>query len=63
MHLAFVLVVFVLAEIFAAWALLQYPRTGDQISLWTGLLAFIGGLGLCVHAVRYARKMDTAQLR
>ena len=59
-HLAFALAMVVLIEIFAAWALLQYPRTGEQLSLWAGLLALIVGVGLFVHAIRFARRMGAA---
>ena len=61
-HLIFILVVIVTAELFGARELWYYRTTGDPVTLWMGILSLAGGLGACVYAVVFVRKMDSAEI-
>jgi hypothetical protein len=59
-HLVFILFVIVSAELFAAREFWYYQATGDVVTLWMGILALVGGLGVTVYAFFFVRKMDSS---
>lgn len=61
-HLLFILCAIVLADMFGAWAVYNYPATGDAALLWMGIPALLGGLALCVYAYFFVRRMDRAHI-
>ena len=61
-HLIFILIVIMGAEMFGARELFQFRQTGETGALWLGILALAGGLGLCVYAFHFVRKMDSADI-
>jgi hypothetical protein len=61
-HLVFILIVIVTAEMFGARQLWYYQHTGSLATLWMGILALVGGLGLSVYALFFVRKMDAADI-
>jgi len=61
-HLIFILIVIVTAEMFGARAIWQYRLTSDLGTLWLGILSLLGGLGLSVYAFYFVRKMDSADI-
>ena len=61
-HLIFMLIVIMSAEMFGAREIFVYRATQDVGSLWLGVLALFGGLALCVYAFFFVRKMDAADI-
>jgi hypothetical protein len=61
-HLIFILIVIMTAEMFGARELFQFRQTGEFGSLWLGILSLLGGLALCVYAFYFVRKMDSADI-
>ena len=61
-HLIFILIVIVSAEMFGARELFQFRQTGEVGALLLGVLSLLGGLGLCVYAYYFVRKMDSADI-
>lgn len=61
-HLIFILIAIMTAEMFGARELFHYQHDGDPLTLWLGILALVGGLGLSVYAVFFVRKMDSSGL-
>ncbi len=59
-HLIFILIVIVTAELFGAREIWYYQHTRDVATLWMGILALVGGLGLSLYALYFVRKMDSA---
>lgn len=62
-HLLFILIVIICAEMFAARELWLYPQTGDLVTLVLGIGTLVGGLLLSVYALLFVRKMDAAGIR
>ena len=61
-HLVFVLIVIISAEMFGARELYQYRMTGETSTLVLGIIALAGGLAACVYAFYFVRKMDSADI-
>ncbi len=61
-HLIFILLVIFSAEMFGAREFWYYSQTGDIATLWMGILSVLGGLGVCVYALFFVRKMDRADI-
>lgn len=61
-HLIFILIVIMTAEMFGARELYQFRQTGEIGALWLGILSLLGGLALCVYVYRFVRKMDSADI-
>jgi lipid-A-disaccharide synthase-like uncharacterized protein len=61
-HLIFILIVIISAEMFGARELYQYRIAGETSSLVLGLISLMGGLGACVYAFYFVRKMDSADI-
>ena len=59
-HLVFILLVIMAAEMFAVRELWLYRHTQELEALLLGILSLVGGLGLCVYAFVFVRKMDRA---
>ncbi len=61
-HLIFILIVIISAEMFGARELYQYRMEGETSSLVLGLISLLGGLIACVYAFYFVRKMDQADI-
>lgn len=61
-HLAFVMIVFVLADMFGAWAVYDYSTTRSVPTLIMGVVSFIIGFALIVYLVWFLRKLDRARI-
>jgi hypothetical protein len=61
-HLIFILIVIISAEMFGARELYQYRMGGETSALVLGLVALAGGLIACVYAFYFVRKMDEADI-
>lgn len=61
-HLIFILIVIISAEMFGAREIWHYQLTKDLGTLWMGILSLVGGLALCVYAFFFVRKMDSADI-
>ncbi len=59
-HLIFILLVIMAAEMFAVREIWFYRHTQELESLLLGILSLAGGLGLCVYAFLFVRRMDRA---
>ena len=63
-HLIFILLVFMGADLFGAWAIWSYRQAGDPVTLAMGVVSLVGGLGLAVYGWRLVRgfERDARQL-
>ncbi len=61
-HLVFILIVFIMADMFGAWGIHEYSTTGDKIPLVMGVLSFAFGFGLAGYAIWQVRKLDRAHV-
>ena len=61
-HLIFILIVIITAEMFGARELWLYQQTKDLATLWMGIVSLVGGLALCVYAYHFVRRMDSADI-
>ena len=59
-HLTFMLLAILGADLFGAWAVWSYTHTGNMLQLVLGLACVLGGLGLVLYVVRFVRRMDAA---
>jgi hypothetical protein len=59
-HLLFVFLAIVGADLFGVWSFWRYVLTGETWLLVWGVVTVLGGLGLIFYAVRFVRKMDAA---
>jgi hypothetical protein len=62
-HLVFLLIVIVGADLFGAWGVWSYTRTGEGLDLAMGIVSLVGGLGLVAYAYMLIRKLDAARIR
>ena len=62
-HLVFILLAIVGADLFGAWAVWSYAGTRDGLVLAMGILSLVGGFGLIVYAYRLVRGMDEAHIQ
>ena len=62
-HLTFMLLAILGADLFGAWAIWSYARTGAVSQLGLGIACVLGGLGLILYVVRFVRRMDAAGIR
>ena len=60
-HLVFILIAIIGAEMFGAWAIYHHPGL-DSPMMWLGIATLLGGLGLCWYAYSFVRKMDQADI-
>lgn len=61
MHLLFILLVIVGADLFGGWAI-WHARHGGPGSLWAlGALSIVGGFGLIVYAFRLVRGLERSE--
>jgi hypothetical protein len=63
LHLAFILLAIMGADLFGGWAVNEYGTTGDTGTLALGIACMVGGLGLAVYSIRVVRMMDQARIR
>jgi hypothetical protein len=61
-HLGFILVAFVLTDLFGAWAVHEHSRTHETATLIWGLLSFAAGFGLVGYALLVVRKFERSKL-
>ena len=61
-HLTFMLLAILGADLFGAWAVWSYLHTGDIARLGLGVACVLGGLGLIFYVVRFVRRMDAANI-
>lgn len=57
-HIAFILLVFMGADLFGGWALWHHAQNGDPALLVMGIASLIGGLGLAVYAWRLVSRLE-----
>lgn len=62
-HLTFMLLAILGADLFGAWAVWRYVQTGDVMLLGLGVACLLGGLGLIFYVTRFVRRMDAAGIR
>lgn len=61
-HLMFVLICMVAADVFGSWALWQHVTTPKPSLLVFGILSFAAGFGLVVYAIWFVHKSDRMHL-
>ncbi len=61
-HLAFILLSIVGADLFGAWTVWNYAENGNGGLLALGMLSILGGLGLIVYVVKLVRTFDHAEI-
>ena len=61
-HLIFILIVIITAEMFGARELWFYRQTGELGTLVMGIVSLVGGLALSVYAYHFVRRMDSADI-
>lgn len=61
-HLAFVLIVFVVADLFGAWAVHEFSTTGHQMTLVLGVLSFLLGFAMIGYLIWLLRKLEAARI-
>jgi hypothetical protein len=61
-HLLFILLAIVGADLFGVWAVWDWARGGDVLTLTLGIVALLGGLGLLFYALRLVRSLDRAHI-
>ena len=61
-HLAFILLAIVGADLFGAWAVRDYIHNEDPAILSAGIVSLLGGLGLIVYAFRLVKGWDRANI-
>lgn len=62
-HEIFLLAAIVMADLFGAWAIHAYPRTGDALTLGLGIFTLIAGVALCGYVLFFEREMDARGVR
>ena len=62
LHLAFVLIVILGADLFGIWSFFEFVRHGDVLILGLGILSLAGGLGLVFYAIKLVRFFDRVQI-
>lgn len=62
MHLVFILVATVMADMFGAWAIWHYPVTHDPMTLALGIFTLVGGLALALYALFFVRSFERAKI-
>ena len=62
LHLVFIIVAIIAADMFGAWAIWSFPITGNSLNLALGILTLVGGLALTVYAFYFVRKMEREKL-
>jgi len=61
-HLFFILVAIVAADMFGAWAVYTNAKSPEPGMLVIGVLAFIAGFGLIGYAIWFVRKLDRTHI-
>jgi len=61
-HLVFILVAMVMADMFGAWSIWQYPVNHDPTTLALGIFTLVGGLALALYALFFVRSFDRAKI-
>ena len=62
-HFLFILIAFVTADMFGAWALWSHHQTPDPLKLVVGVFSFLFGFALVVYAIWLVRKLDRANIK
>jgi len=57
-HEIFLLAAIVMADLFGAWTIHNYLRTGDALTLGLGIFTLIAGLALCAYVILFEHEMD-----
>lgn len=61
-HLIFVMIVIMGADLFGGWAIHEFRAEGDRLTLWMGIVSMIGGLGLAGYMIWFIEKIRLAHL-
>jgi hypothetical protein len=61
-HLVFILVAMIMADMFGAWTIWSYPVTHNGLTLALGIFTLVGGLALAVYAIFFVRSLDRAHI-
>ena len=61
-HLGFILVAIVAADMFGAWGVWEHSQTGDNAALVCGILSFLVGFGLIGYGIWVVRKLDRTRI-
>lgn len=61
-HVLFILVVVVTADLFGAWAVRQHAQSPDTVLLVTGMLSFVAGFAAIAYGIWFVRKADRAHI-
>ncbi len=61
-HLVFVLIVFIAADMFGAWGVWSYQQTQEGLRLVAGLLSFLFGFGVVGYTIWLVHKLDKAHV-
>ncbi|MEK6677516.1 MAG: hypothetical protein AABZ47_17920 [Planctomycetota bacterium] len=61
-HLLFVLVVMMSADLFGAWAVHEHYLRGNFVLLLLGIFSFLAGFGAIAYGIWFVRKLDRARI-
>lgn len=61
-HLAFILIVFVAADLFGAWGVWTYRQTSETLALIAGILSFLFGFALVGYTIWLMHKLDRTRI-
>jgi len=62
LHLLFILVAIIAADMFGAWAVWDHSRSNDVLTLIVGVLSFVFGFALIGYGIWVVRKFDRAKI-
>lgn len=62
LHLIFLLIAIMGADLFGGWAIHEYNVTHEVLTLVLGIVSMAGGLGLAAYVLWFVRKAETAHL-
>jgi len=57
-HLVFILIVFIAADMFGAWGVWSYQQTQEKLRLAAAILSFLFGFGVVGYTIWLVRKLD-----
>lgn len=62
LHVIFILICVVAADMFGAWAVWDYGTSRNPNTLALGIAAFVVGFGLIGYGIWFVRKADRAHI-
>lgn len=62
LHMVFILLVLIAADMFGAWAVYRYGQTHDTFTLIAGIFSFLVGFAVVVYVIWLMRKLDKSKI-